>query len=1151
MKSTFSLIVLWLLATSALAATNKPNILVILADDAGYVDFGFQGGGINGDYAALTPNLDRLATNGVRFTSGYVTQPYCCPSRAGLLTGRYQQRFGFENNTMTNATAGLATNEVTMANRLKAIGYHTHALGKWHMGERPEFHPNARGFDEFFGFLTGARTYFQFTNGPTDPSRLQRNGNYLSENSGQYLTDLLATAATNYIALHAATNTGGAGSPFFMYLAFNSVHKPMQAKIEDLTNAIVAGITNDPHRRTNAAMTLALDRAVGTVMNQLTNSGIHTNTLVVFLSDNGGPENGGGEDLPDELQSPNWSDNGPLRGRKTTLYEGGIRVPFVIHWPGKIPAQVLDDPVISLDLLPTFLAAADTNVSPGTVLDGINLLPRLTGATTNPIQRCLFWRSRLPTGELSAARLGDWKFFRDTNGVSELYHLPTDISESTNLAAAFPAKVAELAAAHADWERGMILPLWDSDLGAPKPSTDALTFGASSLGYVVEKTNSGPGTLRYQPRTPLSLSNDWTLTWSMESEVVAGYERNGYIILGDGLDTNNIIRVGMNWTDRTNSIIELQNGNSTSRSFPGPIADTYYCRLDFVAASNTLVFRYGTNQPTLRYETNRVVHVLTGTYGELTFAGYALQSKARTHFSPILLHSNPLAPGSSPSWTRLQMARDYTAGGTDTNGNFLGGTEFMSLVPHKDKLYAGLSYWNEAQPHPGAQVLVKDSAASPWRQEKAFGTNFVRVECLRSLTLTTDKDGEPLNPHVNLLLAGVSEGSGNVAGSNAFVFVRNDVTGDWTLTSPGSAETSHATARFLFDHQDRETGIHHVFCGFGESKLVRGGYDTNSGLIVWNSATPELIGSERILSGGNCNGYAYVCVGSDGNPNNDIGGVFWREDGSNAVWHLIVEFPDHPIVPFEDVRGFTAVPHPKGFDYDVALVTLNSHSKVIRLDPIGGDPRNGHVITEELNIETFLGDQWDNGTPISDNIITAYNDMPALPDPATGELVHFLGLYIKEHPAGTNTVEYNNTYYLIRRLDATYDWGRVADPADPIPDPFLRSCRAACLSPFPGETNRVLYLGGFDGATFNSWHNTAWAYRAELPDERASIRLDAATPVIGLDTTFGWNYQLEGSQNFTNFQPVGLPVFGSNTVREVWITNGPPDREFYRWRISR
>lgn len=425
--------VFWLVVGTALAAS-KPNILVILADDAGYADFGFQGGGKNGDYARLTPNLDRLATNGVRFRNGYVSGPSCCPSRAGLLTGRYQQRFGFENNVRSN-DVGLAVGQWTIANHLKPLGYTNYAIGKWHLGTSPQYHPNARGFDEFIGFTGGARTYFQCTNCPPE-DRLQHNGTLLPNDSAFYTTDNFARAATNYIVQHRANYPA---SPFFMYLAFNGVHAPLEARPADLAHPDLASIT-EANRRTNAAMTLALDRAVGTVLNQLTNSGIHTNTLVVFLNDNGGPENN------PERDAPNGSDNGPLREGKASLYEGGIRVPFVMSWPGVLATnqalKLIDDPVIALDLLPTLLAVAGGENRPSLKLDGVNLLPRLTGVTTNAIQRCLFWRAQSPSGEQSAARQGDWKFLRNTNGALELYDLASDIGENNNLAAAHPDKAA-------------------------------------------------------------------------------------------------------------------------------------------------------------------------------------------------------------------------------------------------------------------------------------------------------------------------------------------------------------------------------------------------------------------------------------------------------------------------------------------------------------------------------------------------------------------------------------------------------------------------------------------------------------------------------------------------------------------------------------
>lgn len=1124
----------------------QPNIIVILADDAGYADFGFQGGGINGDFAALAPNLDSLATNGVKFTSGYVSGPVCCPSRAGLLTGRYQQRFGMEQNIQNEPNAGLATSESTLANRLKALGYRTYALGKWHLGQDlPEHHPNQRGFDEFFGFLSGARTYFQFA-GVSAANKLQSNGVFVAESPTQYLTDVLGAAAANYISTHV---TNHPAQPFFMYLAFNGVHAPLEANAARLADPRIQSITNT-NRKTLAAMTIGLDDATGVVMNKLAQLGLATNTLVVFLNDNGGPEDAVGG-------APNWSDNGPLRGNKQLLYEGGIRVPFVMSWPGGIPSapggRVLDDPVISLDLLPTFIAAAGGSLFPGVATDGVNLLPRVTGAVTNPIQRALFWRTGGSAGDQSAVRKGDWKLFRGTNQSPELYNLATDLGESNNLAAAFPDKVAELVAAHAEWERGMIEPLWGG--GAPTLSSASLTYRASSLGLELEKTGTGYAYLLSERRVPLSLSNDWSLAWSMESVAVAGYARNGFIVLGDGLSTANLIRIGLSFGTGTMSITETAS-NAGHGSFVGnvPAGVVNEFRVDYAAATRTLTLRFGTNV---------VSHTLTGTYGDLDYSGYAIQSSCLTRFSPVNLYAQPVAPGTSPTWARMKLARDYVPGSYDTNSQFMGGTELMSLVAHQGKLYAGVGYWNDVyfgagspDPHPGAQVLVKDAWNAPWRHDAAFGSNHLRVECLRSITFHTYKTGTPLNPPVTLLLAGSGEISTAPPPRRATVFVRNDINGTWTPTHPGSAPSGTMTTRMVFDHMDKVTGIHHAFCGFGSANnaVVRGGYNAATGLIDWESATPELEGSERMLSAGECNGILYACIGSDGNFTNNIGGVFWREDGPSPQWHFVYEWPVTSQNP--DIRGFTAVPHPKGFGYDVALVTLESFGKVYCLDPVGGDPRNGHVVTEELNIQQFLGDAWNGGASIGFPTLSAYNDMPEVIHPGTGQPVNLVGLGVG-YPAPDNSPERNSAYYLIRHRNATYEWGRVFDPAIPVPNPTadgLRATRAIRLSPFAEDRGRVLFFGGFDAASQTGpvWHNTAWLYRAQLPDETAQIQRTGASFTLGTDTAHGWQYQLQYTPDFTQWFNFGGALNGNNTPQSLLVTPSPGiERQFYRWSISR
>jgi arylsulfatase A-like enzyme len=1054
--------------------------LIILVDDAGYADFGFQGGGIADDFAALTPNIDSIAGNGLRFSNGYVCGAVSCPSRAALLTGRYQQRYGMEQNISSEPEAGLPTSEKTIADTLKASGYRTYALGKWHLGQDlPEHHPNQRGFDEFFGFLSGARTYFQFT-GPGTASRLQQNGVFITETADQpYLTDRLGAEAAAYLDTHALNHPT---TPFFMYLAFNAVHTPLEADLVRLADPRIQGITV-PERKTLAAMTIALDDAVGVVLAKLEQHGLAENTLLVFLSDNGGPE----DNL--DLLAPNWSSNGPLRLGKTTLYEGGIRIPFAVRWPAGIPPAItgttLPDPVTTLDILPTLVAAASGSLLPGQLTDGHSLLPRLNGTSPTPLQRRHFWRTGGSTGGQSAVRQGNWKLVRNNEtGVTELYDLAGDIGETADRATEFPAAVAELLAAHARWEEGMVEPLWGGN--APVVSNTNLVRRSCTLGYELEKTGAGFSYMAHELREPLLLGEDWELDWRLESVPGTGYSRNGAVVLGDRLQADRFIRFSMDFSTGRVGIYELSNGAGTTGQWPAVSAGTETdFRLQYDAATRTITCRSGSSA---------ISHALTAFYeaDRLSFAGYGLQSRVQTRFSPINRHVTPSAAGVSPTWAILKFTRDYSPGAYDANGRFLGGTELLSLVSHQGRLYAGVGYWNDvvfgagsSDPHPGPQVLVKESWNAPWEEDVAFGPNHLRVECLKSLTLTTDKHGAPLDPPVTLLLAG----SGELTGSprrRAVVFIRGD-SGTWTPTYPGSVASGTPSTRVLFDHVDTSlpTPVHWVFCGFGgaDASVVRGGYNAATGLIDWESATPELTGTERILSAGECNGFLYACIGSDGEPDNGIGGVFWREDGPGPYWHFVCEWPlNGEMAP--DIRGFTAVPHPDGFDYEVALVTLESYGVVFRIDPIGGDPRNGHIVNGELDIQAFLGDVWQDGAPVGFPTLSAYNDMPEVQHPGTGQPVNLIGLGVG-YPAADNTPERNSAYYLVRHRDATYEWGRVFDPAFPLPNPTaggLRATRALRVSPFPEDRGLVLFTGGFDAASQSGpiWHNTAWIYRGRL-----------------------------------------------------------------------
>lgn len=417
-----------------LAAPAKPNILVIVGDDMGYADVGFHG-----CKDIPTPHLDALAKSGVRFTSGYVSGPYCSPTRAGLMTGRYQNRFGHEFNS-GGAGGGLPLTETTLPDRLKAAGYRTGMVGKWHLGDKPEQHPLKRGFGEFFGFLGGAHSYFE-------SSGVLRGNEPANEK--EYLTDAFGREAAAFVERHK-------DGPWFLYLAFNAVHTPMHA-----TDARLAKFSHiaDNQRRTYAAMMVAMDEAIGKVRAKIAALGLEQNTLVTFISDNGGPAMPG--------VTVNGSVNTPLRGSKRTTLEGGVRVPFLVSWPTRLKPGVFDQPAIQLDLHATALAAAGVDVKSIVKLEGVNLLPFLTGEKSGAPHEALFWRF----GDQTAIRAGDWKLVRyDVNAdtrtgagnqgvtAARLYNLATDIHEDKDLAAAMPDKVKELRAQWDAWDKANLAP---------------------------------------------------------------------------------------------------------------------------------------------------------------------------------------------------------------------------------------------------------------------------------------------------------------------------------------------------------------------------------------------------------------------------------------------------------------------------------------------------------------------------------------------------------------------------------------------------------------------------------------------------------------------------------------------------------------------
>jgi arylsulfatase A-like enzyme len=465
-----------LVQAKAAQTAAKPNVIVILADDLGYADISSYKIG-----RFKTPNIDRIGLQGVRFTDGYASAPVCGPSRAGLQTGRYQERFGFEYN---NGPAvrdlkegyGLDTKEITLAQLLKAQGYHTALFGKWHLGMQDQFYPTNRGYDEFIGFLPGQTSYMD----PNDPevhlslaaaaadeggaaSKAETNMRQFTRNAlaqivdgpsktivhneKEYLTDYLGDRDAEFIRANAKT-----GKPYFLYAAFNAVHAPLMVtkKYYDRFPDI-----KDDQLRTYAAMVASLDDNVGKILDAVDASGQAKNTIVVFASDNGCAEYYEG-----------MCSCEPLRGGKLSHYEGGTRVPFMIRWPEHYKAGTVYRKVASLlDVLPTAVAAAGGKLPGDRVYDGVDLTPFLTGQKQGDPHDMLVWRRR----PLVSIRKGDWKLWESVNDETGkygeyklLFNLKTDLNETTNVADKNPEKVKELEGLIHQWAKDMTDPKWPS-----------------------------------------------------------------------------------------------------------------------------------------------------------------------------------------------------------------------------------------------------------------------------------------------------------------------------------------------------------------------------------------------------------------------------------------------------------------------------------------------------------------------------------------------------------------------------------------------------------------------------------------------------------------------------------------------------------------
>ena len=616
------------------AAVAAPNIIFILADDQGYADLR-----VHGDGKYPMPELEKLAAAGARFTDAYVCGGVCHPSRSAILTGRYQQRIGTDNNLAGPSYNGTSAAERTVPQRLQGLGYRTYSIGKWHMGNTAEYLPNQRGYDRWYGINAGSRSYYTASG---EDNLFQNDMQLRPQDEGLYVADRIGNACVAFIDEHL---TNSPGLPFFIYCAFTSVHAPMDispsdarfARLQtefgltygDYAPSIVfsgsTAATTQQNRYELAAMTLALDENVGKIMNKVNSAGLSTNTIIIYFNDNGGAgwsASFGG----------NFSYNTPLRGYKGgSMTEGSIRVPAAIQWPGKIPGgQVITNPVNSLDFMASAVNASGNAVAAArNGLEGLDILPLLRTGTALPKDRVMFWRSGDISSGGSAARMGDWKILADnTTGVFQLYNLVADIDENADVSGANPAVFAELKERFAAWNSANIEPFY----GSSDVSVDA-TLERSGIrsGYRICNRTASPASLTASLRKPISMSTNFSLGFYLRAVETnhAGGEQL-WFALGDTTNRASLIRAGVDFGSRQLRLIEGKTGGSASvplETLPnGFVAGT----LQFAPTGRQLTFALGGTNVSL---------TLGGSYGVLDTYGCgaaAMEGEVMQPFQPAL-----------------------------------------------------------------------------------------------------------------------------------------------------------------------------------------------------------------------------------------------------------------------------------------------------------------------------------------------------------------------------------------------------------------------------------------------------------------------------------------------------------------------------------
>ncbi|WP_366184240.1 sulfatase-like hydrolase/transferase [Flavobacterium ovatum] len=535
----------------------RPNIIVILTDDMGYADIGFN----NGAADIASPNIDALANAGTIFTSAYVAHPFCGPSRTALLTGRYPHKIGAQYNLSdTEYNKGVDLNETFFSNVIKTSGYKTGAFGKWHLGQSTAHQPNSRGFDYFYGMLTGGHNYFT-TSGGTAAYALPLRKNYglANEAIGAYITDLFSDEAVTFIQ-NAESNDG---APFFMYVAYNAPHEPMQALQSDM-DILAAAPYNFTYTTSNrqkyAAMVYSVDRGVKKIVDALKANGEYNDTLIVFLSDNGGIVSGGN------------ANNGPLKGNKGDTYEGGYRVPMMMHWPNHIPAGVKYDYVVSsLDFYPTFVNLAGATIPTGKKLDGKDIYNNIVNNTNPRAGESIFVLRHRALNNVGIRR-DQWKAYSSGDGTWQLYNLNTDIGETTNLADSNQSLLNTMVSGGYQWSRTNIDALFFDSTAAENTwnSNNLPDYPKTFTGYTVDlsvpKFLSNQLPFVYLYPNPAAYSN---LSIGLNFEPTDAIDIYIYDVLGRPVQIHNNAKIEVNNEVQLQLNSNIQNGTYFVRVVSG------------------------------------------------------------------------------------------------------------------------------------------------------------------------------------------------------------------------------------------------------------------------------------------------------------------------------------------------------------------------------------------------------------------------------------------------------------------------------------------------------------------------------------------------------------------------------------------------------